>query len=132
VSTCQWILVTLVATLVLYALGVAALYAMGRRSAARGLAGFIPDLLILVRGLLRDPRVPRSRKFLLGALALYLALPLDIVPDFIPVAGALDDVLLVAWVLRSLVKGAGRDVVEDNWRGPPESLALVFRAAGIR
>lgn len=130
-NTWQWILVGVGATLVLYALGVGALYLMGRRSAARGLAGFIPDLLVLVQGLVRDPRVPRGRKWLLGALMLYLALPVDIVPDFIPVAGALDDVLLVALVLRSLVKGAGREVVEDNWRGPPESLALVFRAVGI-
>lgn len=128
----QWILIAVGVSLAVYASAVGALYAMGRRSAARGLAGFIPDLLILVRGLLRDPRVPRNRKFLLGALAIYLALPFDIVPDFIPVAGALDDVLLVALVLRSLVKGAGREVVEDNWRGPRESLALVFRAAGIR
>lgn len=131
-STWQWSLVAVCVSMALYAIGVLGLYAMGRRSAARGMAGFIPDLLVMVRGLLRDPRVPRSRKLLLGALALYLALPFDIVPDFVPVAGALDDVLLVALVLRSLVKGAGRDVVEDNWRGPAGSLALVFRAAGIR
>lgn len=130
VSSWQWILVAVGVSLALYAIGVVVFYAMGRRSAARGLAGFIPDLLVLVQGLLRDPRVPRSRKLLLAALVLYLALPFDIVPDFIPVAGALDDVLLVALVLRSLVKEAGRGVVEDNWRGPPESLAAVLKAAG--
>jgi uncharacterized membrane protein YkvA (DUF1232 family) len=130
--TWQWIAIVAGACLLLYVLAVGALMLSGRRSAARGLAGFIPDLLVLVRGLLRDPRVPRSRKLLLGALLLYLTMPIDIVPDFIPVAGVMDDVLLVALVLRSLVKGAGRAVVEENWRGPESSLAVVLRAAGCR
>jgi uncharacterized membrane protein YkvA (DUF1232 family) len=132
VSTWQWVLVALGAFVLLYALAVTALLVAGRRSAARGLAGFVPDLVLLVRGLLRDPRVPRSRKLLLGALLGYLALPFDLVPDVIPVVGALDDLLLIALVLRSLVSGAGREVVEENWPGPRESLAVVLRAAGRR
>lgn len=118
------------ACVLLYALAVGALYVAGRRSAARSLAGFVPDLVVLVRGLLGDPRVSRGRKIVLGALLFYLVLPFDIVPDVIPVVGVLDDVLLVALVLRSLVRGAGGAVVEDNWRGPPASLAVVLRAAG--
>lgn len=127
-----WSLVALGACVVLYALAVGALYVAGRRSAARILAGFVPDLVVLVRGLLRDPRVSRQRKIVLGALLFYLVLPFGIVPDAIPVVGALDDVLLVALVLRSLVRGAGRTVLEDNWRGPPASLAVVLRAAGCQ
>lgn len=132
VSTWQWVLAGLGAFVLIYALAVTALLAAGRRSAARGLAGFLPDLVVLVRGLLRDPRVPRGRKLLLGALLAYLALPFDLVPDVVPVVGALDDVLLVALVLRSLVRSAGREVVEENWRGPRESLAVVLRAAGCQ
>jgi len=132
VSAVQWSLVAIGVCVVLYVLAAGGLYVAGRRSAARGLASFIPDLVVLVRGLLRDPRVLRGHKVLLGALLVYLLLPFDIVPDFVPLVGALDDVLLVALVLRYLVRGAGSVVVEDNWHGPRPSLALVLRAAGCQ
>ena len=74
---------------------VAALIVMGRRNDARALAGFIPDCLILMKRLIADPRVPRRRKLLLVGLVGYLALPFDLIPDFIPVAGQLDDVIVV-------------------------------------
>jgi len=66
---------------------VVALVAAGRRTDARALARALPDLLVLTGRLLRDPRVPRRWKLALAALAAYLAFPLDLVPDFIPVAG---------------------------------------------
>jgi uncharacterized membrane protein YkvA (DUF1232 family) len=69
---------------------------------------------------------------LLLALLAYLALPFDLVPDFIPVAGQLDDVLIVAWVLRRLVRGAGAEIVRKHWRGPEQSLRLILRLAGHR
>lgn len=75
------------------------------------MARFIPDCLILFRRLLADPRINHWRKLLLGALLVYLAFPLDLVPDFIPVAGQLDDVILVALVLRTILRGAGEDIV---------------------
>jgi uncharacterized membrane protein YkvA (DUF1232 family) len=78
------------------------LVAVGRREDARALATFVPDCIVLVTRLARDPRVPRRRKLLLFALVGYLALPFDLVPDFIPVAGQLDDVIIVALVLRHL------------------------------
>lgn len=74
--------------------------------------------------------MPRRRKLLLGALIAYLALPIDLVPDFIPVAGQLDDALLVAFVLRTVLRGAGRELVTEHWTGPPQSLALMLRLAG--
>lgn len=102
----------------------------GRRESARALAGFVPDCVVLCSRLLRDPRVPRRKKFLLVGLTGYLALPFDLVPDFIPVAGQLDDVVIVALVLRSLLRGGGTSLVREHWPGPENSLELVLRLAG--
>ena len=74
--------------------------------------------------------MPRRRRLALLALAGYLAFPLDLIPDFVPVVGQLDDALLVALALRSLTRSAGPDVVAELWPGPPGSLALVLRLAG--
>ncbi|HKD33365.1 MAG TPA: DUF1232 domain-containing protein, partial [Gaiellaceae bacterium] len=79
--------------------------------------------------LMRDPRVPRRRKLLLAALVGYLALPFDLVPDFIPVAGQLDDVLIVAFVLRRFLRTGGDQLVREHWPGPERSLAVVLRIA---
>jgi uncharacterized membrane protein YkvA (DUF1232 family) len=125
----EWLLIALGAFLVLYVLFVAALVVAGRPESARALAGFIPDCVILCSRLLHDPRVPRRKKALLIALAGYLALPFDLVPDFIPVAGQFDDVVIVALVLRSLLRGGGESLVRQHWPGPETSLALVLRLA---
>jgi uncharacterized membrane protein YkvA (DUF1232 family) len=98
VTSWRWLLLIGGLLLGLYAIFVAVLILLGRRQEARALAGFIPDSLMLFKRLLRDRRVPLSSKVLLGAMVLYLAMPFDLVPDFIPVAGQLDDVILVAWV----------------------------------
>jgi uncharacterized membrane protein YkvA (DUF1232 family) len=79
--------------------------------------------------LLHDSRVPRRRKALLVALVGYLAMPFDLIPDFIPVAGQLDDVILVAVVLRLLLRANGADLVREHWPGPRSSLQLVLRLA---
>ena len=117
------------AAVVSYLVAVAGLVVAGRRSDARALAGFVPDCVVLFRRLLADPRVPRRRKLLLGALIGYLAMPFDLVPDFIPVAGQLDDAILVAIVLRSVLRGSGRDVLREHWPGPDSSLRLLGRMA---
>ena len=118
------------ATLLLYAAFVLLLVLRGRRSDARALAGFVPDCVILVRRLLADPRVPRRRKALLVLAALYLASPIDLVPDFIPVVGQLDDAVVLALVLRRVVAGSGAGLVEEHWPGPDSSRAIVLRLAG--
>jgi uncharacterized membrane protein YkvA (DUF1232 family) len=125
----QWVLVGFGLTLVLYALFLAVLLVVGRRTDAQALATFIPDCLILFRGLVRDPRVPASRKLLLVALIVYLAMPFDLVPDFIPVAGQLDDAILAALILRTLVRSGGPELVREHWRGPQRSLDVILRLA---
>ena len=95
----SWLLVALAVSLVVYALFVALLVVAGRRDDARAFVTLIPDCIVLVGRLVRDPRVPPRRKALLFALAGYLVLPFDLVPDFIPVAGQLDDAVVVALVL---------------------------------
>ena len=124
-----WLLLSLACVAALWAVLVGWLYAAGRRTDARALARFVPDCVVLVSRLLRDPRVPRRRKWLLVALAGYLALPFDLVPDFVPVAGQLDDVLLVALVLRRLVRTGGDELIRELWPGPQRSLDVVLRLA---
>jgi len=113
--------------LALYALFVAVLYVAGRRSEARALVRFIPDCVVLFRRLLGDARISRRRKWLLAAVIGYLALPLDLVPDFIPVAGQLDDAIVVALALRVVLRGAGPELVREHWPGPEDTLRLILR-----
>jgi uncharacterized membrane protein YkvA (DUF1232 family) len=87
---------------------------------------------VLFRRLLRDPAVPRRRKWGLVLAIAYLAMPFDLVPDFIPVAGQLDDAILVGLVLRGLVRGGGPDLVRRHWPGPEPSLRVVLRLSGAR
>ncbi len=122
-----WLLVSLALFATVYAACVIALVLAGRRDDARALATFIPDCIVLVTRLAHDPRVPRRRKILLFALVAYLMLPFDLVPDFIPVAGQLDDAIVVALVLRSFVRSGGEPLLRELWPGPESSLALVLR-----
>jgi uncharacterized membrane protein YkvA (DUF1232 family) len=130
VSLWGWTLIGIATFLVVYAALVLALVIAGRRESASALAGFIPDCIVLCSRLLRDPRVPRRKKLLLVGLAGYLALPFDLVPDFIPVAGQLDDVVIVAFVLRSFLRGGEEALIREHWPGPESSLGLVLRVAG--
>jgi len=126
-----WLLVSLGAVLAVWAGLVLRLVATGRRNDARALATFVPDCILLVTRLARDPRVPRRRKLLLAGVVVYLASPLDLVPDFVPVAGQLDDAVVVALVLRHLVRAGGEPLIRELWPGPERSLALVLRAAQL-
>jgi uncharacterized membrane protein YkvA (DUF1232 family) len=127
----EWLLIAVACALALYLLFVLVLLVLGRRADARAVAGFVPDCLVLFKRLLGDGRVSRPRKLLLALLVAYLALPFDLVPDFIPVAGQLDDAILVLIVLRTVLRGAGAPLIREHWPGPASSLALMLRLAGV-
>ena len=84
---------------------------------------------MLFKRLLGDRRVPRRAKLVLGLTIPYLASPVDLVPDFIPVLGQLDDALVVALALRYAVRSAGRPVVEELWPGSERGLRTVLALA---
>ena len=114
-----------------WALAVLALLVFGRKTIARELVSFLPNLIRLFRGLLGDERVPRSSKALLMVAGLWLVSPIDLIPEFLPGVGALDDALIAALVLRHLVKRAGPEVVRSHWQGDPRSLGMLLRLAGV-
>lgn len=91
----------------------------------------LPDLLRLVRRLAADPALPRAVRVRLVLLLVYLASPVDLVPDFIPVLGYADDAIAVALVLRSVVRRAGPAALARHWPGTPEGLRLVQQLAGL-
>jgi uncharacterized membrane protein YkvA (DUF1232 family) len=111
---------------------VVVLFLVGRRLAARELAALLPNLVRMCRTLLRDPRVPRGSKVVVGLAVIWFASPIDLVPEFIPVLGPLDDALLVALVVRHLVRRAGRDVVAEAWPGDSATLERMLRLARVR
>lgn len=107
----------------------AVLLLTGRRQDARALAGFVPDCVILFRRLLGDRRISGWRRAALLVLVAYLLMPIDLVPDFIPVAGQLDDALIAALVLRIVLRAGGPELIREHWPGPPASVELVIRLA---
>lgn len=126
-----WLAVAAGVVLTLYALLVLALALRGRSADARAVARFVPDCAVLFSRLARDARVPRRHKALLLALVAYLALPFDLIPDFIPIAGQLDDAIIVALALRAVVRQAGPQLIHEHWPGPDSSLILIQRLSGI-
>lgn len=91
----------------------------------------LPDVLRLVKRLASDPAMPRGIRIRMALLFAYLALPFDLVPDFIPVLGYADDAIIVAVVLRSVVRRAGTDAVRRHWPGTDEGYAALARLTGI-
>jgi uncharacterized membrane protein YkvA (DUF1232 family) len=96
---------------------------VGVRDALR----LLPDLLKLLKRLASDPAMPRGVRVRLALLLAYLALPIDLIPDFIPVLGYADDAIIVAFVLRSVTRRAGSEALTTHWPGTPEGLAAVRR-----
>lgn len=126
----SWILVVLTG----FTLAIVAVVLSVRRSrqALVQLARLVPVCLRLLRDLLSDPDVPRRAKIAPAVAVVYLAMPIDLIPDFLPGIGHLDDALVVAWALRHVVASAGRERVEQHWQGDPETLARILTLARIR
>ncbi|HSD01380.1 MAG TPA: YkvA family protein [Gaiellales bacterium] len=95
-------------------------------------ARFVPDCAVLFGRLARDPRLARRHKLVLLAAGAYLALPFDLVPDFIPIAGQVDDAIVVSLALRSVMRAAGQDLVAEHWPGTARGLEIIERLAGTR
>ena len=91
----------------------------------------LPDVLRLIRRLAADPDLPRGVRIRLGALLVYLALPIDLIPDFIPVLGYADDAIIVTVVLRSVVRRAGIGAVRARWPGTDDGFAALARLTGL-
>src|SRR6266566_2885805 len=121
------LLIGLAVSVGVYIAVISALYLAGRRSAAREVATLLPNLLMLFKGLIRDPGVPPGSKLLLVFGAAWVASPIDLIPEFIPVLGPLDDAIVAALILRHLLRTAGSDVVTEHWQGDPATLARLLR-----
>jgi uncharacterized membrane protein YkvA (DUF1232 family) len=123
-------LIAVACALVLWLLAIAVLVALGRRSRARELAALLPNLVVLFRGLLADPRVPRSSKRWLWFALAWCISPIDLIPEFVPVAGPLDDAIVAALVLRHVLRRTDRAVLADHWRGEPATLDAIIHLGG--
>ena len=86
----------------------------------------LPNLTRLFAGLIRDPRVPLRAKLVLGVTVLYLAMPIDLVPDFVPIAGSLDDAIVAAFALRYVVGACSPEIVGEHWPGDPAMLRRIL------
>ncbi|QIK67841.1 DUF1232 domain-containing protein [Nocardioides sp. HDW12B] len=114
---------------------VATLYVVARREGDpttwREVLRLVPDVVRLLRRLSTDPDVPRGVRVRLVLLLGYLLMPLDLVPDVIPVVGYADDAVVVALALRSVVRAAGPEVLDRHWPGTPQGLTALKRLARV-
>jgi uncharacterized membrane protein YkvA (DUF1232 family) len=92
----------------------------------------LPDLLRLLRRLAADAALPRGVRVRLALLMVYLALPIDLIPDFVPVIGYADDAIIVAFVLRNVVRRVGIQAVRAHWPGTEDGFAALARLTGLR
>ncbi|MFI5841187.1 YkvA family protein [Catenuloplanes sp. NPDC051500] len=113
---------------------IVALLLAGRRYQRPGLGEMLrllPDLLRLLKRLASDAALPHGVRIRLWLLLAYLAVPIDLIPDFIPVIGYADDAIIVALALRSVARRAGPHALRQHWPGSPAGLDAVLRTAGI-
>jgi len=104
----------------------------GQRWLARELAVLVPNVARLFAGLMRDDRVGWPSKIALGIASLWIASPIDLIPDFIPVVGSLDDAIVTLLVLRFVLRGTDVAILREHWRGDPRVFERILRLAGVR
>ena len=122
-------MIVLCVALAAYATLVIGLVIAGRKGDARALVRLVPDCVVLFKRLLTDPRVDWWRKVVLVLVIAYVASPIDLVPDFVPIAGQLDDAILVVVAIRVLLRGGGPRLLSEHWPGPARSLEFIRRLA---
>lgn len=131
----QTVLAALGGVLVLWVMLVVLLWLTQRRhpgsTRLRDAMRLLPDALRLLRRLAADPTLPRGVRLRLWLLLGYLLLPVDLIPDFIPVIGYADDAIVIALALRSVTRRAGPEALSRHWPGTNEGLADVRRMAGL-
>jgi uncharacterized membrane protein YkvA (DUF1232 family) len=125
-----WLAMIAVVVVTVYLALIVALVVGARQWDLRMIARLVPHCAVLFKRLLGDPRVPARWKVASVLALVYLAFPFDLVPDFIPVAGQLDDAILVALVLRGLLRSAGPRLMREHWPGPTAMLVPLERFAG--
>jgi uncharacterized membrane protein YkvA (DUF1232 family) len=103
----------------------------GEHTSLREALRLLPDVIRLVRRLAGDDSLPRGVRIRLWLLLGYLAMPIDLVPDFIPILGYADDAIVVAIALRGVVRRSGPEALRRHWPGGPDGLATVMRLAGV-
>ena len=126
------LLIALAITVAAYVAAIAALFVAGRRTAAKEFALLLPNLIVLFKRLAGVQRVPGGSKALLLLGVAWFASPIDLIPEFIPVLGPLDDAVVAALILRHLLRTAGADVVTEHWRGDPATLERLLRLSARR
>jgi len=95
----------------------------------KDLAGFLPACVTTVRRLRRDPRVPRRAKVAVAFAGLWVLSPIDLIPEFLPVIGPLDDVVVVALALRYAARQVPQAAIEEAWAGDPRLLERLLGPA---
>lgn len=129
------VLAILAGLILVYACALVLLYLYARRNpetvSMRSAMQLLPDLLRLFRSLLGGKEVPTTVRLLILGLLAYLVLPFDLVPDFIPVLGQADDVIVVAVILRAVIRRTGPELLTRLWKGDSAGLHVVLRLAGV-
>jgi uncharacterized membrane protein YkvA (DUF1232 family) len=101
-----------------------------RDASLRDLVAVVPDVVRLVRHVLADPAVPLRVKVALAAALLWVLSPIDLIPEFIPVLGPLDDVVVVVVTLGYVCRQLGPDALRQHWAGTDQGFAMVARVIG--
>jgi len=126
------IVAVLISLVILWVVFVAAMLIFRPKTDLREAVRILPDLLLMLGAIAQDRTLPWTVRVRLWLVLFYLAVPIDIVPDVFPVIGWADDAILVAWVVRSVVRRSGEEALARNWPGSPEGLEVVKRLAGVR
>lgn len=102
-----------------------------RNVSVRELLGVVPDLLRMLRSLVRDPATPLDVRLVLVGLLIWIVSPIDLIPDFIPVLGPLDDVVVAIVALRYVRRRVGVAALRAGWPGTADGFALLGRVLGF-